>query len=261
MPIAHTARFLQTFHTGQTAAQRTEESQTATPTDHRDVDPSAVAFVRGVRPTAAYQPKKQAAAPAGAEEFVHIKAYRVKVGPGLVTEKQASWMISIAERPSVTEAMRASLQSRLEQGFARSAASDFITKYKDIPTAAAHTTMVEAVAPGASEEEFRAAQRPVTRPHVADGRYAVEEDGELKFFKVKNGRKAGFVFLDIQASDDWHSIRNPRRIDAILALIAEAGEVNAMRRYGIEIGSCGRCGRTLTSEYRHLGIGPVCIDK
>lgn len=110
----------------------------------------------------------------------------------------------------------------------------------------------------ALKAEIAAAVTPA--PRVEDGRYAVEEDGALHFFKVKNGRRPGFVFLAIQASDDWHAIRNVSRIHAVLALIAADPKV-AMARYGQEIGECGRCGRVLTSEYRKLGLGPICIDK
>lgn len=96
---------------------------------------------------------------------------------------------------------------------------------------------------------------------VADGRYAVEESGTLKFFKVKNGRRPGFVFLDIQASDEWHAIRNVTRIREILALIAKDAKA-AMIRYGQELGECGHCGRTLTDEAsRAAGIGPICQGK
>jgi hypothetical protein len=113
-------------------------------------------------------------------------------------------------------------------------------------------------------KELRAAQVTTTdgpTAEVEDGRYAIEEDGVLRFFKVKNGRRAGFVFLDIQASDEWHSIRNLTRIRKIVALIAEDPKA-AMVRYGHELGECGRCGRTLTDEAsRAAGIGPVCIDK
>lgn len=111
----------------------------------------------------------------------------------------------------------------------------------------------------AKRDELRAAA-PKTgpAPEVADGRYAVEEAGELKFFKVKNGRKPGFVFLDIQASDDLHSIRDRSRIARILALIA-ANPDEASLRYGRELGICGDCGRTLTTETsRARGRGPVC---
>jgi len=104
-----------------------------------------------------------------------------------------------------------------------------------------------------------APQAPVAQ--VEDGRYAVQEDGVLRFFRVKNGRRPGFVFLDIQASDEWHAIRNVSRIHAVLALIAQDAQA-AMIRYGHELGECGRCGRTLTDEAsRAAGIGPICISK
>jgi hypothetical protein len=110
--------------------------------------------------------------------------------------------------------------------------------------------------------ELSAAPRTTAAPvQVADGRYAVEEDGTLKFFKVKNGNRPGFVFLDIQASDDWHAIRDLGRIRRVLATIAQDANA-AMIRYGHELGECGRCGRTLTDEAsRAAGIGPVCASK
>lgn len=96
---------------------------------------------------------------------------------------------------------------------------------------------------------------------VADGRYAVEEDGVLRFFKVKNGTRPGFVFLDIQASDDWHPVRNLGRIRSILALIAQDPKA-AMVRYGRELGVCGACSRTLTdAASRAAGIGPICASR
>lgn len=96
---------------------------------------------------------------------------------------------------------------------------------------------------------------------VPDGRYAIEEGGTLRFFKVKNGRRAGFVFLDIQASDDWHSIRDLARIRRVVAEIAKDPK-GAMVRYGRELGECGHCGRTLTDEAsRAAGIGPICASK
>ena len=111
--------------------------------------------------------------------------------------------------------------------------------------------------------QLRAAAPKTTVPaaKVEDGRYAVEEDGALKFFKVKNGNRPGFVFLDIQASDEWHAVRNVTRIRAIVALIAQDPHA-AMVRYGHELGECGRCGRTLTDETsRAAGIGPVCAGR
>jgi hypothetical protein len=119
---------------------------------------------------------------------------------------------------------------------------NLIAKKRELAQAAAKTT-----APAATE--------------VADGRYAIEENGVLKFFKVKNGRTPGMVFLDIQASDEWHSIRDRARRARVLAEIAKDPQA-AMVRYGRELGICGRCGRTLTDEAsRAAGIGPICIDK
>ena len=114
-----------------------------------------------------------------------------------------------------------------------------------------------------SELKAAAKAAPTTEPvaQVEDGRYAVEEDGVLKFFRVKNGRRPGFVFLDIQASDDWHKVTNVARIRRVVALIAQDPKA-AMIRYGHELGECGRCGRTLTDEAsRAAGIGPVCQSK
>lgn len=93
--------------------------------------------------------------------------------------------------------------------------------------------------------------------------YAVElpgEEGKLRFFRVKAGRKVGIYFVDEQASDDFYSVSPGARRVAILSAIMKDPKA-AMVRYGKEIGRCCLCNRTLTSEYRNLGIGPVCIDK
>ena len=92
-------------------------------------------------------------------------------------------------------------------------------------------------------------------------RYAVVLPGEdkVRFFRVKAGRKAGFYFVDEQASDDLYPVRGARR-NTVLQAIAKDPQA-ALALYGQEIGACGRCGHTLTSEYRKLGIGPVCIYK
>jgi hypothetical protein len=109
--------------------------------------------------------------------------------------------------------------------------------------------------------ELTEAARKTTSVQVADGRYAVEHEGTLKFYKVTNGRRPGFVFLDVQASDDWHSIRNLGTIRQVLALIAIDAKA-AMIRYGQELGRCGHCGRTLTDETsRAAGIGPTCANR
>lgn len=219
-----------------------------------------------IRPTAPYNPTSSIDAPVRRlpEPVEPLKnmgnGWMVRLGPAFVTQKQAKWMISIANRPSVTDAMRESLKLRLEQGFSRKAGSDFITKYKDIPTEAATDAMVEATAPGATNEEV---VRPVTAD-VPNGRFALRgEDGVLKFYQVSHGkgRWEGYTFVRVQASDDTYNIRNKAERERILGEIA-VDVLAAEQLYGQELGKCSRCGRTLTDETsRAYGIGPDCRSK
>lgn len=105
--------------------------------------------------------------------------------------------------------------------------------------------------------------RPAAVQPVLAGRYAVDgEDGVLRFYRVDRpttGQWAGHTFVKVQASDDYHRVfATAARI--ILAKIA-ADPKGAMLRYGMELGNCGHCGRTLTdSKSRARGIGPVCAS-
>jgi len=89
---------------------------------------------------------------------------------------------------------------------------------------------------------------------VPEGRYALEVDGTMKFYVVANGA------VYAKASDDEHLITNADTVDAVLTSIRFDIET-AARRYGIELGECGRCGRALTSDWRLKGMGPVCSQK
>ena len=89
--------------------------------------------------------------------------------------------------------------------------------------------------------------------------YAVEVGGVVKFFRIKPGRKDGFYFVDVQASDEFYPIRNFGTKKEILEAILAFGPKAAQEAYGQQIGKCGRCGRTLTdSVSRGYGIGPDC---
>lgn len=107
---------------------------------------------------------------------------------------------------------------------------------------------------------------PVKYPKVADGRYAVEHEGVLKFYRVKRverGSEPGrfMTYLDVQASDAWWPVKKTSTKLEVLELIAK-DEKGAMLRYGHELGACGHCGRTLTDEdSRARGIGPICAGK
>lgn len=103
-------------------------------------------------------------------------------------------------------------------------------------------------------------------PAVFAGRYAIDTaDGHLAFYKVSvpdedSQQYYGRIFVDVMASEDTYPIRGAAaRI--VLTKIA-VDPVAAAKRYGQEIGSCSKCGKTLTDEFsRAFGIGPVCRAK
>jgi hypothetical protein len=109
----------------------------------------------------------------------------------------------------------------------------------------------------------RPSQAPAAK--VVEGRYAVEFDGKLRFFKIDvptEGRWTGYTFVKEQASDELYPVKNRDRREGVLAAIRSYGIEAAMVRYGHELGVCGRCGRTLTDEdSRAAGIGPICASK
>lgn len=108
-------------------------------------------------------------------------------------------------------------------------------------------------------------ERPAAKPaRVPEGRYAIQEGDVVKFYRVTHGkdggRWAGYTFVEAQASDDHWPIKNRTAREAILRAIGK-DIAAAMALYGMELGKCGHCGRTLTSDWRKKGIGPVCAQK
>ena len=66
------------------------------------------------------------------------------------------------------------------------------------------------------------------------------------------------IAMKQQISDDFVPVRNRQARDMILQDIAKHGVEESMLLYGMLIGKCGHCGRTLTNdESRALGIGPA----
>lgn len=114
-------------------------------------------------------------------------------------------------------------------------------------------------------ERLKAAAPVVAAPAkvtVPDGHYALVVEGVVKFYSVNTpteGKWAGYTFVNAQASDDYHKIGRAAS-QRILAEIA-VDPLAAMKLYGIELGECGHCGRALTSDWRKVGIGPVCSRK
>lgn len=91
--------------------------------------------------------------------------------------------------------------------------------------------------------------------------YAIDFEGQLRFFRVKAGYRPGTYYVDEQASDELYPVRSVNRRAGILTVIAK-DPASAMQAYGSQIGRCGRCHRTLTDPVsRQLGIGPDCRSK
>jgi hypothetical protein len=89
-------------------------------------------------------------------------------------------------------------------------------------------------------------------------------DGVEKFFKVDKpdkGKWEGYTFLKVQAGSDFWSIKNKEHREAVLKEIAN-DPVAAMNEYGLRLGRCGVCNRTLTARDSRLrGIGPICAAR
>jgi hypothetical protein len=173
------------------------------------------------------------------------------------TEKQLSFLRTLAAEREIPDDAREALLARIERkDITKSRASDFITRLCDKPKVSG-SFPADVVRPSQ--------QREFDLPDVPEGRYAIKEaDDVTRFYRIDKpteGRWAGRVFVSIQASDELHPVRDPRRRYDIISNIA-LDPAAATRLYGREIGSCGVCGRTLTDETsREYGIGPVCREK
>lgn len=105
---------------------------------------------------------------------------------------------------------------------------------------------------------------PELEAKVPDGRYAIELEGAIKFYRVRkvtSGPWSGRTFVDQQASDETFPVRFAAQRAKILTAIAADVKAAAIR-YGRELGQCSQCGRTLTNpESIQLGIGPICLAR
>lgn len=92
-------------------------------------------------------------------------------------------------------------------------------------------------------------------------------DGRESFFRIQHGKEwtrwEDYVFLSIQASDDFYPIRDEKRRLKIFELIMGTDQgISAMNEYGVRLGVCGNCHRTLTDKHSRLqGMGPVCAER
>jgi hypothetical protein len=82
----------------------------------------------------------------------------------------------------------------------------------------------------------------------------------VKFYRVTRVT-SGRIFVDAQASDEYHSVKTPASLELVLGRIM-GDPVKAAELYASSLGRCYRCGRTLTDETsRSVGMGPECRSK
>jgi hypothetical protein len=104
---------------------------------------------------------------------------------------------------------------------------------------------------------------PDVKACLKEGYYAINDptDSVLKFYQVqtpKNGKWEGFVFLKQVSGENKFGVKDRVERERIFGLIAK-DPLEALKRFGREIGRCGHCSKQLTDqESRDIGIGPVC---
>jgi len=166
------------------------------------------------------------------------------------TEKQISFLERLVSERLVDETLAADIAFELEQpsGPSKSGTSELIDDLMKLPYTRALQT------------KTGPKQQPL--PDVPGGRYAIEKDGVVKFYRVdrpSDGKWAGWTFVKVQASDDFYPVKGAGAREVLDSILA-AGTRAASVRYGHELGACGVCGRTLTDEdSRANGIGPICV--
>lgn len=166
-----------------------------------------------------------------------------------ISEGQISFIQKLCAERGLSEEQEAFIATRLGD-LNRGQAHKVIETMKALPVKASHAA--------------RQMERRGLVPEVPAGRYALIEDGAVKFFRVDRpteGRWKGYTFVKAQASDDLYPVKDPVRRNAILAAI-KTDIQGSLRLYGQQLGHCGVCGKALTDEYsRAYGIGPVCRSK
>lgn len=180
-----------------------------------------------------------------------------------ITDKQAAFIQSLLKDRVVPEdtAARVEAHNRRDD-WAISQPSKAIAWLLEQPKKAPVQNMTLAMAEGRE-----ALPTPVTPDFHSDHKrsfYAVEMKGVTMFYRVdrpKDGKWAGRTFVSVQASEDFWPIKDRTMRDEILRTIALDPQ-KAMLDYGLKLGRCGHCRKTLTNEEsRARGIGPICWSK
>lgn len=95
---------------------------------------------------------------------------------------------------------------------------------------------------------------------VPDGRYAIDKgDDHIVFYRVKR-YESGAYTVSVQASDETHRL-DRKAARTVLQQIVDAGIKESAILYGLKLGVCSICGRSLTKKAsRDRGMGDKCAD-
>lgn len=129
---------------------------------------------------------------------------------------------------------------------------------------------VKACYVGARQASLPANPQPVQRegwPSVPEGRYALESEDGVKFYKVDKpteGRWAGYIFVKLLVGSpgDWAEYPQRAAKQEIMAAIEKIGARESAALFGFKARHCGRCMSPLsTPQSRAAGYGEVCAEK
>lgn len=170
---------------------------------------------------------------------------------GLITPKQESFLMRLARERGLEDEIAAWLSE--EDNATKSAASKKIDELLKMPK------------PRLPSQGIRF--------DIPEGRYAVEENGDVTFLRIdvpdeENPKWHGWMFVKRQEGDNFRRIgRQPPDRPYSGSMVKQLKDIEAdpkaaSLRYGVLLGVCGVCGRTLTDEEsRAKGIGPICEKK
>lgn len=213
---------------------------------------------------AAEQESPKALAWLGATSVAEHRGVSYTLGSGLVSSRQAEWIIDIILDREVSEEIATSTKLRLGQGLASFAAKNFITTYRDY-------------ARRPKAEETGPIDAPGSAP-MTDGMYRDPGNGDV--FKVQHAKANGSGRLyakmaevtgEAKYSADGKALLRPaevtfRYVSGLLALIHPEWRMSREEEieWGQLYGRCTapRCNLALTDETSiAFAMGPVCRKK
>ncbi len=180
-----------------------------------------------------------------------------------MTEAQRTYikdLLSKVNTPAVAEPIRAALNTHAARNtLTIEVASAFITSLKAVIGNQAVPALIPAPAP-IEAVSITVAPTRTPYPVVAEGRYAVEMNGVLRFYNVTKNDAGTRTFVKRYMSDTLVRVNGGEQVAALRTI--EADPQAAREAYARETTRCWTCGRRLTDpESIAAGQGAECRAK